>query len=277
MARVFGLRGVAIHAKKFAAGSRAAAGGFLGQGGRASPLDERQAANRRLARARSSRKKGCVLLLHGNGGSRGAMLPVMEMLAKADYSVLAITLRAHGDSTGEINDLGWSARNDVAAAADFLQREFPGRPLFVVGRSLGAAAAVFAAKDLDGRVAAISWNNLTKTCGAPCGNRLQRHLPPVLDWIAYGGLRLWSPVFLPVALDRPSPAERISDIPATVPIVIISGSADSHARLDDVKTLFQRVQAHAKLVVFEGAAHEPLDQNNPELYHRTLFEFLATD
>jgi alpha-beta hydrolase superfamily lysophospholipase len=82
---------------------------------------------------------------------------------------------------------------------------------------------------------------------------------------------------LPVALERLSPAERISDIPAAVPIVIISGSADSHARLDDVKTLFQSVQSHAKLVVFEGAAHEPLDQNNPDLYHRTLFEFLATD
>jgi hypothetical protein len=118
---------------------------------------------------RGKPEKGCVLLLHGNGCSRGAMLPVMEMLAKADYTVLAITLRAHGDSTGEVNDLGWSARNDVAAAVDFLQREFSGRPIFVVGRSLGSAAAVFAAKDLAGRVAGISWNSLTKTCGAPCG------------------------------------------------------------------------------------------------------------
>ena len=82
---------------------------------------------------------------------------------------------------------------------------------------------------------------------------------------------------MPVALDRLSPAERISDIAPAVPIVIITGSADSHARLDDVKTLFQRVQPHAKLVVFEGAAHEPLDQNNPDLYQRTLFEFLATN
>ncbi len=86
--------------------------------------------------------KECVLLLHGNGESRQQMLPVMQFLADAHFTVLAISLRAHGDSTGEINDIGWSARHDVIAAVAFLQRECPHQSIFIVGRSLGAAAAI---------------------------------------------------------------------------------------------------------------------------------------
>ena len=89
--------------------------------------------------------KGCVLLLHGNGESRQQMLPVLQILTDAHFTVLAISLRAHGDSTGEINDIGWSARHDVTAAVASLQRECPQQSIFIVGRSLGAAAAIFAA------------------------------------------------------------------------------------------------------------------------------------
>jgi uncharacterized protein len=226
---------------------------------------------------RGKPEKGCILLLHGNGGSRGSMWPVMEMLAKADYTVLAISLRAHGDSTGEINDFGWSARYDVAAAVDFLEREFPQRKVRIVGRSLGAAAAVFAAKELDGRIAGYFLEQPYKDLRSAVWNRLENHLPPGLAWIAYGGLRLWAPVFLPVALERLSLSDHIADIPKEVPLVIIAGSADRHARLDDVQSLFRSVQSHAKLVIFEGAAHVSLDGYDPELYANTLFEFLAND
>lgn len=224
---------------------------------------------------RGKPEKPCVLLLHGNGGSRGSMLPVMEMLAKDDYTVLSITLRAHGDSTGETNDIGWSARHDVVAAVAFLESKFPGRPIYILGQSLGAAAAVFAAKDLDNRVAGYLLEKPYKDLRSAVWHRLQNHLPPVLDWIAYGGLRIWSPVFLPVAVDRISLADHIADIPETVPIVIAAGSADRHAPLDDVKALYSRVQPHAKLVIFDGAAHEPLERYDPVLYRRTLFDFLA--
>ena len=59
-----------------------------------------------------------------------------------------------------------------------------------------------------------------------------------------------------------------------MPIVLIAGSADRHAQLDDVTALFNRVQSHAKLVIFEGAVHEALDKNNPQLYRASLFESL---
>ncbi|MGA2799586.1 MAG: hypothetical protein ABSE63_18545, partial [Thermoguttaceae bacterium] len=94
------------------------------------------------------------------------------------------------------------------------------------------------------------------------------------DWVAYCGLRLWAPLFLPVNLDQISSYDHVKDIPESVPIVFITGSEDRHARLEDVVALLNRVQSHAKLVVFKGAAHEALDMSDPQLYRDSLFNFL---
>ena len=223
---------------------------------------------------RGDPQKGCVLLLHGNGGSRREMLLVMQYLAETRFTALAISLRAHGDSTGEINDLGWSARHDVTAGVEFLQKECPRRPIYIVGRSLGAAAAIFAAGDLKGQVTGYFLEQPYKDIKSAAWNRLQHYLPPPLDWIAYGGLRLWAPVFLPVAPEQLSPYDRVQDIPGSVPVVFVTGSADRHAHLDEVTAMYRRIESHARLVVFEGAEHVGLDRADPDLYRTTLFNFL---
>lgn len=223
---------------------------------------------------RGDPQKACVVLLHGNGGSRRQMLPVMQYLGEARFTVLAVTLRAHGDSTGQINDLGWSARHDVAAAVEFLKEEFPERPIYVVGRSLGAAAAIFAAGELKEQVAGYFLEQPYKDLKSAAWNRVQHYLPPVVDSIAYGGLRLWAPIFLPVDLDQVSPDDHIQDIPQNVPVVIVTGSADRHAHLDEVTAMYHRIESHAKLVVFDGAQHVDLDRVNPELYRTTLLNSL---
>ena len=77
-----------------------------------------------------------------------------KLLLSHGCSVLMISHRAHGDSTGEFDDAGYSARRDVYAAVEFLEQRRPGRPVIVDGNSLGSAAAIFAAGELGHRVAA---------------------------------------------------------------------------------------------------------------------------
>jgi pimeloyl-ACP methyl ester carboxylesterase len=97
-----------------------------------------------------------VLLIHGIGASRAACLGRAEILAREGYTVLMITLRAHGDSSGDYNDMGYSARHDIVAAVDLLERQRPGAPIVVHGLSMGAAAALFAAAELAHRVERVS-------------------------------------------------------------------------------------------------------------------------
>jgi fermentation-respiration switch protein FrsA (DUF1100 family) len=223
---------------------------------------------------RGDPRENCVLVLHGNGDSRRNMLPVIQMLAEARQTVLAVSLRAHGDSSGEVNDIGWSARHDVAAAVALLRRECPGRRIFVLGRSLGAAAAIFAAGQLGTAVDGYFLEQPYKDLPSAVWHRLQHYLPPAADWAAFGGLRLWAGVFLPVNPDRISPLEHVAEIPEAVPIVFVSGSADRHAPLADVRALVDRVRSHAKLVVFTGAEHVALDRYDATLYRASLFDLL---
>ena len=204
---------------------------------------------------RGDRLKECVLLLHGNGESRQQMLPVMQFLADAHFTVLAISLRAMETRPAKSTTLA-GARHDVIAAVTFLQRECPQQSVFIVGRSLGAAAAIFAAQELNSKVAGYFLEQPYKDLQSAVWNRLQNHLPPGLDWAAYLGLRLWSPVFLPIDPNRISPIEHIAKIPEDVPVLIVTGSSDQHARLSDVKELYGQIERHAQLIVFDGAAHE---------------------
>ena len=155
-----------------------------------------------------------VLLLHGNKGSRTNSLKRAEFLASAGYPVLMISLRAHGDSTGDFNDIGFSARHDVVAAVEFLERKHPGRPIVVMGVSLGSAAAIFAAKELGLRVHGYILESPYQDLKTAVWNRTQTYLPPVLAQLGYAGLRLVGPVFLP-HLDEISPIQAIAGIPLT--------------------------------------------------------------
>ena len=44
-----------------------------------------------------------------------------EVVSKLGCPVLMVTARAHGDSEGRFNDIGWSARLDLQAACEWIR------------------------------------------------------------------------------------------------------------------------------------------------------------
>ena len=170
-----------------------------------------------------------VLVIHGHKGQRGNSLSRAELFASRGMAVLMITLRAHGDSTGEFDDVGFGARHDVVAGVRFLESRRPGRPVIVVGSSMGAAAAVFAARELGNRVGGYILESPYQDLRTAVWNRVEVALPPVLDLAAYAGLNLVAPVFLP-HIDEISPLKAIAGIPDDVPVLILAGSGDHLAR-----------------------------------------------
>ncbi len=138
---------------------------------------------------------------------------------------------------------------------------------------MGAATAIFAAEELKTDVAGYFLEQPYKDLKTAVWTRLQNHLPPILDWVAYCGMRIWAPVFLPDDPNQISPYDHIAAIPPSVPVVIITGSAD---HLDDVKAMARRVQSGTKVVVFEGAKHEPLDRKDLKLYRDSFMGLLQS-
>jgi pimeloyl-ACP methyl ester carboxylesterase len=214
-----------------------------------------------------------IVLLHETGGCRSAALERAHKLCAARYPILAVSLRAHGDSSGDVSDFGYGARHDVLAAVEWLERRRPGKGIVLFGSSLGAAAAVFAAAELGNRVGGYILECPYRDLPTAVRNRTRMYLPWGVEWVAYQGLRLAAPLVL-ADVEKISPLAEISHIPPPVPVLILAGDQDRHAPLEDAQALWERVRGHGRLVVVAGAGHMSLDRSDPALFWQSVLSFL---
>ena len=215
-----------------------------------------------------------VVLLHGSGGARSGGCGPAGELVRDGYGVLAPTLRAYGDSSGGENDFGWSQRLDVIAAVGFLERRVPGAPIVVGGMSLGAAAAIFAAPELDERVAGYVLVAPYRDLATACWLRCELHLPPVLDRAAYLGLKLWSPLFLGIDHERVRPIDFVASFPEACSAVFLAGERDRVAPSADVRELAERCSGRTRFEIVAGVGHKGLWKGGRERYLACLREVL---
>lgn len=215
-----------------------------------------------------------VLLLHGNGGCRADCLDAAEFLAAAGHPVLLVTLRCHGDSTGERNDFGYSARHDVLAAVDWLRGNCAGWPV-VWGRSLGAAAALFAAEELGERVGGYVLECPYRDLRTAVRTRTRLHLFWPADRAAYAGLAVTAPLVLG-DVDRISPLDASARVPKGVPVLILAGGADPLATPAEATEIGERIGPRAEVVVFPGAGHVNLYRTDPTRYRELGLRFVAS-
>jgi pimeloyl-ACP methyl ester carboxylesterase len=223
--------------------------------------------------ADSEKTQIAIIYLHGIHSSRAAGLPIIRLLHDRGYTVLAVTLRSHGDSTGKWHDYGYTARADVSAAVALLRQRFPQKRIVILGQSLGAASAIFAAADCAGLVQGYFLESPYRDLTTAVWNRCDRLWPP-FNYAAYLGIRLWGPLFLPASPARIAPIDYIGKIPASVPVTIFAGLDDDHARIEEARSLYEKVRSHAKLVTVSGGHHAAYFATHPEQYEKALFDLL---
>jgi len=214
-----------------------------------------------------------VLFLHGIGDTRSFWLPQMHMLGEHHYPSMAISFRAHGDSSGRIEDFGFSSRYDVEAAVDYLHGQFPGRGVVLVGNSLGSAAAIYAARSLDHQVAGYFLESPYRDLATAVWNRTSA-VPPPFNWMAFWGMRMWGKMLLPENAQLIQPIDYIGAIPADVPITLVAARHDRWCRLWEVTDLYQKVQSHAQLVVIDSDRHGACSRTDPSRYNAALLHLL---
>ena len=202
--------------------------------------------------------RALVLLVHGMDGSRSSMEMAMRRLAARGHGSLAVTLRGFGDSEGDRLDFGIHAREDVLAASAALESRAGGAPLVVIGQSLGAAATLFAARELGARVAGYVLEAPYLTLEKACRDRLALRLPPVLDELAFRGLALWTPLFLPADFDEIRPIDACVELPTTARALFVAGSQDLLAPSADVRAMSLAARAPSEFVELAGRSHEDL-------------------
>jgi pimeloyl-ACP methyl ester carboxylesterase len=98
----------------------------------------------------------CAIIIHGYGDAKVGGIAWAPMLYSLGWNVLAMDLRAHGESGGVNSTGGYYEREDVAAIIDEIRAARPGETGTVIlfGVSLGSAVAL-AAAEMRNDVAAV--------------------------------------------------------------------------------------------------------------------------
>ncbi len=242
-----------------------------------------------------------VVCLPGMGELRSSYRYNVRVLAEAGFRVAAMDLRGHGDS-----DATFAAYDDVAAGTDALALIAElGGPALLVGNSMGAGAAVWAAVERPDLVA-----------GLVLVGPFVRQVPinPLMGWmfrIAMSGP--WAPTvwnaYLSSLYPGTKPADfaehraairasmrqpgharaftattRTSHAPAearlgqvTAPTLVVMGTADPDfgdpaAEADWIVTHLHVAGAEAEQLLVEGAGHYPQTQE-PEIVNPALIAF----
>ena len=133
-----------------------------------------------------------VIFCHGLGAGKSNQIFAVHDLVTHGYNVLAIDLRAHGGSGGQLTSFGDLERYDVLGAVRWLRENRPGqsRHVYGLGVSMGAAALLAAAADEGPEGQAIEavavcstydrFDNLARSISAAY---FGRHFPP-MAWLA---------------------------------------------------------------------------------------------
>ena len=167
-----------------------------------------------------SRNGAAVVLAHGIGGNRMAVLEQGAFLAQEGYGALLLDLRAHGESGGDAVTFGGE---DIRAAVEWLESQPDvGGKIGAAGYSLGGLQALQAAAGMP-RIAAVLADGAAPNVFAdtPAPDRVPRWLDLPFQWVTFqvwAVLGVTGPMPLTEAIQKISPR----------PILLIAGGASDY-------------------------------------------------
>ena len=221
----------------------------------------------------------CAILLHGYGDAKIGSIAWAPTLHALGYHILALDLRAHGESEGRYCTAGFFERHDVSQVIDQLKRDRPEdtRQIILFGISLGAAVAAATAvlrEDLAAVVLECPYPDYelaaeshAEILGAP-GAGIQRMAFRRAQQVAGADFNAVRPI------------ELIPKIPC--PVMVIRSEADVF--IDDAHAAMVEEATRSRPAPFgptvywnaENAHHVAALYEDPELYKKKVGEFLET-
>jgi fermentation-respiration switch protein FrsA (DUF1100 family) len=174
-----------------------------------------------------SQNKAAIILLHGYGANRLAMIPYAQFLVKHGYGVLLYDQRASGESGGNVRTYGWLDVSDVPAAIAYLQGQTDLDPerIGALGFSTGAEIALGAAAQTSQLKAVVAEGPgfISVQDMAPPQN-LDEWTNIPFDWLLFKLMELATGASPPLPLSK-----AIQKIPPR-PVLLISSGQDHEQR-----------------------------------------------
>ncbi len=216
-----------------------------------------------------------VVILPDPYRNRSGMMPLVRWLTDQEYGVVAMDLRARGESGGKHISGGAVEAQDLIATVNQLRKQIGDQiPIVGYGVSTGAVAALAAAAQSDALDAVVADSPYLE---AAKWMYVEAHR---MGWIEIPGLyqavNLWTPIVTGHAksgsyLDL---TRMVSSI--RVPVLLISGTSDPYFNDADLARLQSALQAPTTVKTFNKGYTNSTYTMNREKYQAILADFLVS-
>lgn len=213
---------------------------------------------------------GILLMFHGHGSAKSALLNEAKAFNRMGYRVLITDFRAHGNSEGEQSLVGLKEAADVKAAYDWAAQK-GAQNIVLWGSSMGAATITRAMSDYDLKPAKIILEMPFASMHHAVKGKLRiMGLPPepLAPFLSFWGGALngaWAFGY--------KPYEHAKKI--TCPVLLQWGRLDPRVTEEETKLVLDHLGSREKqLVIYDSAAHESLYKVEPEKWLATVGGFL---
>jgi pimeloyl-ACP methyl ester carboxylesterase len=229
-----------------------------------------------ISAAQPSRK--CVVLIHGYADAKVGSIAWAPLLHQAGANILAIDLRAHGESGGKFCTAGFFEREDVNQLINQLLNIRPEETgqLALFGISLGAAVAAAVAAGRDDLSAVILESPFADYRRAVAAHAELMGLPRgIILRTAIAGAQWMSGS----RFDAVRPVDAIPRI--RCPVLSIIGVEDDLLSSDDIAAVRSAmdqqnaIQPASRFWLVEGAGHLTAMQTSPLEYRRRVEDILS--
>jgi pimeloyl-ACP methyl ester carboxylesterase len=191
--------------------------------------------------------QGHVILTHGWGANRRALLPLAPTLVAAGWNVLLFDVRNHGNSDEDSFASMPRFAEDIDAAIAWLNDTQGQYPIALIGHSVGAAATLLAASRRNDIAAVVSLSSFAHPADMMKRWLAEKGIPFFpLGWYV---LRYVEGV-IGHPFDRIAPLESITRIHCSV--LLVHGDSDTTIPIDDAYLLASKTDNALLRVVAGG-------------------------
>ncbi|MDZ7937985.1 MAG: alpha/beta fold hydrolase [Rhodoferax sp.] len=195
-----------------------------------------------------------LLYLHGARFNVEGSAFRARRMQELGFSVLAVDYRGFGKSSPGLPSEAM-AYEDARAAWDWLRLQYPDRPRYIFGHSLGGAIAIELASQVSDEQGPLVEGTFTS-------------IPEVVSTFKWG----WLPLG-PLITQRFEAIKRVADIGS--PLLVVHGSNDSLIAPELGQRLFDAATGSKAFVMVPGGSHHNTNALGQPLYRVALAELFG--